>query len=143
MPLTPGARQALTAARRTAQVSHHVDKLGDPDPNPNPHQVSHHVDKLVFGAINEAGRLKHVMPIEERSSLFSTSFMMHQVYESSSSSRHEARGSSSSRHQARGSSSSSSSSGVMVHEARGRTASCHSPPAATRPRVLMRRSWQP
>ena len=42
-------------------------------------QVSHHVDKLVFGAINEAGRLKHVMPIEERSSLFSTSFMMHQA----------------------------------------------------------------
>jgi len=41
--------------------------------------VSHHVDKLVFGAINEAGRLKHVMPIEERSSLFSTSFMMHQA----------------------------------------------------------------
>merc|ERR1712166_713219 len=40
--------------------------------------VSHHVDKLFFGAINEAGRLKHVMPIEERSSLFSTSFMMHQ-----------------------------------------------------------------
>jgi len=40
--------------------------------------VSHHVDKLVFGAIKEAGRLKHVMPIEERSSLFSTSFMMHQ-----------------------------------------------------------------
>jgi hypothetical protein len=40
--------------------------------------VSHHVDKLVFGAINEAGRLKHVMPIEERSGLFSTSFMMHQ-----------------------------------------------------------------
>merc|ERR1740130_2503972 len=40
--------------------------------------VSHHVDKLVFGAINEAGRLKQVMPMEERSSLFSTSFMMHQ-----------------------------------------------------------------
>ena len=57
-----------------------VSKTGsDPNPNPNPNQVSHHVDKLVFGAINEAGRLKHVMPIEERSSLFSTSFMMHQV----------------------------------------------------------------
>ena len=41
--------------------------------------MSHHVDKLVFGALNEAGRLKHVMPIEERSSLFSTSFMMHQA----------------------------------------------------------------
>jgi len=68
--------------------------------------VSHHVDKLVFGAINEAGRLKHVMPIEERSSLFSTSFMMHQ---------------------ARG---------------RMRAPNCHSLPAATHRRVLMRRSWQ-
>ena len=40
--------------------------------------VSHHVDKLVFGAMVETGRLRHVMPIKERSSLFGVSFMMHQ-----------------------------------------------------------------
>ena len=76
--------------RHTHAATHRGTRGPAPCPHPSttqaPHrgaaltpQVSHHVDKLVFGAINEAGRLKHVMPIEERSSLFSTSFMMHQA----------------------------------------------------------------
>jgi len=41
--------------------------------------VSHHVDKLMFGYTNEhAGKLHKVVKIEERSSLYQVSFMMHQ-----------------------------------------------------------------
>eukprot|EP00316_Scyphosphaera_apsteinii_P012253 CAMPEP_0119341400 /NCGR_PEP_ID=MMETSP1333-20130426/102337_1 /TAXON_ID=418940 /ORGANISM="Scyphosphaera apsteinii, Strain RCC1455" /LENGTH=407 /DNA_ID=CAMNT_0007353357 /DNA_START=374 /DNA_END=1597 /DNA_ORIENTATION=+ len=41
--------------------------------------VSHHVDKLLFGYTNERpGKLHHVLKLEERSSLYQMSFMMHQ-----------------------------------------------------------------
>jgi len=41
--------------------------------------VSHHVDKLIFGYANErSSRLNKILKVEERSSLFKVSFMMHQ-----------------------------------------------------------------
>jgi len=40
--------------------------------------VSHHVDKLLFTSLSESGRLRHVLPIEERSTLLANSFKMHQ-----------------------------------------------------------------
>ena len=41
--------------------------------------VSHHVDKLIFSSLAETGRLRHVLPIEQRSTLLSNSFKMHQA----------------------------------------------------------------
>eukprot|EP00966_Prymnesium_polylepis_P138342 3196807-Prymnesium_polylepis.1 len=40
--------------------------------------VSHHVDKLLFSSLAETGRLRHVLPLEQRSTLMSNSFKMHQ-----------------------------------------------------------------
>jgi len=41
--------------------------------------VSHHVDKLIFGyAYERSSRLNKILKVEERSSLFKVSFMMHQ-----------------------------------------------------------------
>jgi len=40
--------------------------------------VSHHVDKLLFTSLAETGRLRHVLPLEERSTLLANSFKMHQ-----------------------------------------------------------------
>jgi hypothetical protein len=40
--------------------------------------VSHHVDKLIFASMGETSRMAKIMPIAERSSLLSSSFMMHQ-----------------------------------------------------------------
>jgi len=40
--------------------------------------VSHHVDKLLFSSLAETGRLRHVLPLEQRSTLLSSSFKMHQ-----------------------------------------------------------------
>ena len=40
--------------------------------------VSHHVDKLLFSSIGETPRLRHVLPLEQRSGLLSASYKMHQ-----------------------------------------------------------------
>jgi len=40
--------------------------------------VSHHVDKLLFSSMKETQRLRHVMPLEQRSGLLSSSYGMHQ-----------------------------------------------------------------
>merc|ERR1719310_259912 len=39
--------------------------------------VSHHVDKLLFSSIGETPRLRHVLPLEQRSGLLSASYNMH------------------------------------------------------------------
>jgi len=40
--------------------------------------VSHHVDKLIFSSFKETLRLRHVLPLEQRSGLLSASYGMHQ-----------------------------------------------------------------
>jgi thiol-disulfide isomerase/thioredoxin len=40
--------------------------------------VSHHVDKFLFSSFNEGGRLRHVLPLEQRSGLMASSYTMHQ-----------------------------------------------------------------
>ena len=40
--------------------------------------VSHHVDKLLFASLGETPRLRHVLPIEQRSGLLDMSYKMHQ-----------------------------------------------------------------
>jgi len=40
--------------------------------------VTHHVDKLLFSSLKETMRLRHVLPIEQRSALMSASYGMHQ-----------------------------------------------------------------
>lgn len=39
--------------------------------------VSHHVDKLLFSSLVETTRLRHVLPLEQRSGLLSASYNMH------------------------------------------------------------------
>ena len=39
--------------------------------------VSHHVDKLLFSSLDETKRLRHVMPLEQRSGLLEMSYNMH------------------------------------------------------------------
>ena len=40
--------------------------------------VTHHVDKLIFSSLKETFRLRHVLPLEQRSGLLSASYGMHQ-----------------------------------------------------------------
>ena len=40
--------------------------------------VSHHVDRLLFSSLIETPRLRHVLPLEQRSGLLSSSYKMHQ-----------------------------------------------------------------
>jgi thiol-disulfide isomerase/thioredoxin len=40
--------------------------------------VSHHVDRLLFSSFGETHRLRHVLPLEQRSGLLSSSYKMHQ-----------------------------------------------------------------
>jgi len=40
--------------------------------------VSHHVDRLLFSSLVETPRLRHVLPLEQRSGLLASSYKMHQ-----------------------------------------------------------------
>ena len=39
--------------------------------------VSHHVDRLLFSSLDESARLRHVIPLEQRSELLASSYTMH------------------------------------------------------------------
>ena len=39
--------------------------------------VSHHVDRLLFSSLDESARLRHVIPLEQRSGLLASSYTMH------------------------------------------------------------------
>jgi len=71
----------LTGSVRISRVPGHLRIRAASDEhsfNTRVMNVSHHVDKLLFSSLIETPRLRHVLPLEQRSGLLSSSYKMHQ-----------------------------------------------------------------